>query len=89
MIYAVDALQMRMDWLREQGFTDEEIQKLPVVSSANDPRLMASPNDLSAYLRELLSLLGCGKKYWEAVDEVMLAEPDMEIPVTGVSFSPS
>ena len=76
--YAVDALQMRMDWLREQGFTDEEIQKLPVVSSANDPRLMASPNDLSAYLRELLSLLGCGKKYWEAVDEVMLAEPDMD-----------
>lgn len=76
--YAVDALQMRMDWLREQGFTDEEIQKLPVVSSANDPRLMASPNDLSAYLRGLLSLLGCGKNYWEAVDEVMLAEPDMD-----------
>ena len=76
--YAVDALQMRMDWLREQGFTEEEIQKLPVVSSTNDPRRMASPNDLSAFLRELLSLLGCGKKYWAAVDEVMLAEPDMD-----------
>lgn len=75
--YAVDALRMRMAWLRDQGFSDEEILKLPVVSAANDPTQMASPNALSAFLRLLLSLLGFTSDYWAAVHSIMNLEPDL------------
>ena len=29
--FAVDALQMRIAWLRKHGFSDEEISKMPVL----------------------------------------------------------
>lgn len=76
--YAVDALKMRINWLLSQGFTREEISQMPAVSAANDPTRMASPNDLSAFLRKLLSLLGFDGTYWEAVDVVMRSEPDLD-----------
>lgn len=76
--YATEALRMRKEWLLSQGYRAEEIQNLPVVSAANDPRVMADPNDLSAFLRGLLSLLGFKRGYWDAVSEVMLAEPDLD-----------
>lgn len=75
--FAVDAFRMRMSWLRDQGFSDEEILKMPVVSAPNDPTRMASPNDLSSFLRELFSLLGFTSSYWETVDSIMRLEPDL------------
>lgn len=75
--FAADAFRMRMSWLRDQGFSDEDILKMPVVSAPNDPTHMASPNDLSSFLRKLFSLLGFTSSYWDAVDSMMRLEPDL------------
>ena len=74
--YTRDLLMLRIDWLKKQGFSEEEISLLPVVASRDDPRVMATPKDLSSFFRELLSVLGCDHNYWHAVDTAMLMEPD-------------
>lgn len=76
--YAVDALQLRMAWLREQGYSETEILKMPVVSAPGDPTVMADPKVLSAFLKRLLMLLGCDDEYWSIVNTTMTAEPDRE-----------
>ena len=75
--FAVDALQMRIAWLRKYGFSDEEISKMPVVSATNDPRQMASPDALSAFLRSLLTHLGFSADYWAAVQSIMGVDRDL------------
>ena len=64
--------------LESQGFSQAEIQELPAVSSPGDPRAMAAPNELSAFVRELLSLLGCDEGFWNSVEQMVEREPDLD-----------
>ena len=86
--YAVDALRMRMAWLRAQGYSDDEIAAMPVVSTPNDPSVMADPRMLSAFIRQLLIALGYTEAFWVAVNTLMQAEPDHDEVGTGVLMDP-
>lgn len=77
-MFAVRALNKRKEYLMSQGYTEEQILEMPVVSAAHNPETMATPNDLSAYVRTLLELVHCGRDYWKAVDTAMQIEPDQE-----------
>ena len=76
--YALDAIKARKAYLRDLGFTDEEIKAMPVVSLPDDPTKPAPPNKLSAYIREQLSNIYCTDEYWQAAEATMLIEKDME-----------
>lgn len=71
-----DAVIERKNWLLKQGYTEEEIREMPVVSAPNDLKKMAEPKDLSKFVRFLLELCGMDDSYWRAVNQTMLAEPD-------------
>ncbi len=64
--------------LESQGFSQSEIHELPVVSTPDDPRAMAAPNELSAFVRELLTLLGCDEGFWNSVEQMVEREPDID-----------
>lgn len=76
--FALETLEKRKQYLRDQGFTDAEIQEMPIVSMPHDPRVAATPNDLSAYVRRFLRLFLHDDQYWETVQQAMLMEPDLE-----------
>ena len=76
--FALDAIKARKAHLKELGFTDNEIETMPVVSLPDDPTNPAPPNKLSAYIREQLSKIYCTNEYWNAVESTMLIEKDME-----------
>lgn len=84
--YAVDCLNARMDYLRQQGYTDDMIREMYVVTKANDPEVMAASTDLSAFLRKLLSLAGCNNAYWEGAEKLLRQEPDKEHDGIGASL---
>ena len=86
--YAVDALRLRMTWLRTQGYSDDDIRTMPVVAAPNDPNIMADPKALSAYVRQLLIALGYSDEFWTAVDTLMQTEPDHDEVGTGVLMDP-
>jgi len=67
-----------MTYLKEQGYSEAEIQTMYMVSAPHNPTKMANPQMLSAYLRELLTLAGCGESHWKGIDALMEAEPDRD-----------
>lgn len=87
--YAVDALRLRMTWLRNRGYTEEQISAMPVVSTPNDPTTMADPKALSSYIRQILIALGYNDEFWAAVDTLMQTEPDHDEVGTGVLMDPT
>ncbi len=76
--FAVDAILARKQYLNKLGYSDAEIQKMPVVSSPRNPAKMASPDELSAFVRELLIMLGHEADYWKSAEALMEVEPDRD-----------
>lgn len=77
--FALDAILARKAYLRRLGYTDEQIETMPVVSAADDCEKAALPNDLSSYLRRLISAIShCGDDFWRAVNALMREEVDLE-----------
>ena len=76
--YGRDLIVATMDFLEEQGFTKAEILELPAVSIPGKPDTMAAPSALSAFVRELLTLLGCEDNFWASVDKMTEREPDLD-----------
>lgn len=90
--FAVDCLAARIDWLKEQGYQDSEINEMPVVAKASDPTAAATPNELSAFIRQLINDIGISQEFWVAATALMNAEPDYitdgkgkRIPIDDVS----
>lgn len=73
-----DLIVATKEHLESQGFSQAEIQELPAVSAPGDPRAMAAPNELSAFVRELLTLLGCDEGFWNSVEQMVEREPDLD-----------
>lgn len=73
-----DLIVATKTYLESQGFTQAEIQELPAVSTPGDPKAMAAPNELSAFVRELLTLLGCDEGFWNSVEQMVEREPDLD-----------
>lgn len=73
-----DALLIRQNHLLELGYTADEIEKMPVVSDLNDNKMFARPNELSRYIRDQLTRLGCDMGFWTAADKMMMEEPDYD-----------
>lgn len=74
--FAVDCLAARIDWLKKQGYQDSEINKMPVVAKAADPTAAATPNELSAFVRQLINDIGISQEFWVAATDLMTEEPD-------------
>lgn len=77
--FALDAILARKAYLRQLGYTDKQIETMPVVSASDDCEKAALPNDLSSYLRRLISFIShFGVDFWRAVDSLMREEVDLE-----------
>lgn len=81
-------IQQRIEYLRGLGFTKEEIDEMPLVSSPDDPYRYADPSGLSAFVKELLLLCGFTKENFRLVAALTRREPDLDsdgVPETDVS----
>ncbi len=76
--YAADFFRLRISQLKEAGYTQEQIDNMPVCSMPKDPTTRATANELSVYVRVLLSDCGCNAEYWEAVIALMEMNPDSD-----------
>lgn len=76
---AAEAIRARMAYLREQGYTEEQIRDMPAVSAERDPTTQASPAALRAFLLSILTrAMALDDSYWDAVKIQMSEEPDMD-----------
>lgn len=86
---AAEAIRARMAYLRGLGYTDAQIQDMPVVSSERDATTQARPAELSAFLLGILTrTMHPDDDYWDTVKMQMIQEPDMDaygIPSTDVT----
>lgn len=86
---AAEAIRARMAYLRGLGYTDAQIQDMPVVSSKRDATTQARPAELSAFLLGILTrTMHPDDDYWDTVKMQMTQEPDMDaygIPSTDVT----
>lgn len=86
---AAEAIRARMAYLRGLGYTDAQIQDMPVVSSERDATTQARPAELSAFLLGILTrTMHPDDDYWDTVKMQMTQEPDMDaygIPSTDVT----
>lgn len=80
-----DMLELRRNWLEEQGYTPEQIQCFPISGHPANPAEFASANLISAAGRILLQLCGCSESYWDGLRSLMGAQADLL--ETGVSLS--
>lgn len=83
--FARDLLFSRKEWLMAQIddagnrlYPNDVLDYMPVVSKADDPSTMAESDELSAFVKALLSKLGCGREFWAAVDIMIEKEPDRD-----------
>lgn len=76
--FARDMIVATMEHLKAKGFSESDIMELPAVSSPNKPQTMAAPSELSDFVRELLSMLGCDKGFWNSVSHMVEREPDLD-----------
>jgi len=74
--FAVDCILARKQYLLDAGWSGEEINRSYVVSARDDIFAPASPHQLSAYVKSLLSEIGCDEYFWAAAAELMATEPD-------------
>lgn len=75
---AVELLRARIEYLLANGFPQEKIADMPVVSSRDDPTQWASSGALSAFVRGVLDLLSITDTDWDAIEETMRAEQDRD-----------
>jgi hypothetical protein len=76
---AAEAIRARMAYLRELGYTEEQIRDMPAVSAERDPTTQASPAALRAFLLSILTrAMALDDSYWDAVKIQMSEEPDMD-----------
>ena len=80
-----DMLFERKEWLKslvdengDRRYPDDKLENMPAVSKADNPELMAEPEELSAFVKDLLSQLGCSKDFWATVDKMIENEPDRD-----------
>lgn len=74
---AVFFARKRLDYLQSLGYSQEQLQVMPLVSSPKSPVTSASGSELSAYVRQLLSACGCSKEFWHSAAILMVKEPDI------------
>ena len=75
--FVVVCLERRRAHLRLNGYSDEEINQMYVVSDPDDPYLPAKPGKLSAHIRKVISLIGrFDSEYWTSTQQLMMQEPD-------------
>lgn len=77
--YLEDMLAVCREWLSGQGYTQEEILRMPILGHPADPTKLIHSNLLSAAGRLLLQICGCKEQDWEKVRALMLTEPDTQI----------
>lgn len=73
-----DLIVATMDYLEKQGYTKAEILELPATSMPGRPEIAAKPSTLSAFVRNLLTLLGCEENFWTSVEKMIEREPDLD-----------
>lgn len=69
----VKLLQARIDYLKEQGYSDDSISSMPVVATREDPYKCAEPQMLSAFIKDIMEK--CGFVETEALKLAMEYEP--------------
>ena len=73
-------VEMRRAWLREQGYTDKQIQDMPLNGRPKDPGLPIDTGAISAVGRQLLIICGCRERsYWDGVRTLMADDPDTTV----------
>jgi len=71
-------VNLRIQELKDQGYTEGEIQDMYLVSLEEDPYVMESVGRVSAYGRELLLRVGVTSDYWDAVRRAMWIDHDLD-----------
>lgn len=66
---AMDAVEKRIDYLKNVGYTDEQIDQAFVVCNPNNPMVPIIPADYSNQVRGWLTKCGCSDEFWAAADE--------------------
>ena len=75
-----DMVEMRRAWLREQGYTNKQIQDMPLNGRPKDPGLPIDTGAISAVGRQLLIICGCRERsYWDGVRTLMADDPDTTV----------
>lgn len=83
-----DLINARKVFLRDQGYSEEEILVMPVVSLPDDPTKAAKASSISDWARSLLLLCGYHETEYFVAARAMQVEPDYEIdgrPMVSVS----
>lgn len=65
--------------LKALGYSEDEILTMPIVSQPQDPKELVAPQQLSAYIKKLLTEAGCSPEFWLKVGELVDCEPDYDI----------
>jgi len=76
--YATMLIQARREYLRSQGYSDDEIDDMYACSAPKDPKQIAKPQDLSRYVRELLMEAGLTQEYIDVAEKLMRVQPDLD-----------
>ena len=65
----------RIEYLRQAGYTDEEIWEMPLVSDPDDPCKYADPSALSSYAKALLLTCGYSQERFQLAASLSVREP--------------
>lgn len=65
----------RIEYLRQAGYTDEEIWGMPLVSDPDDPCKYADPSALSSYAKALLLTCGYSQERFQLAASLSVREP--------------
>lgn len=74
--YGMAMYRLRAEYLRGQGYSEQQIAQMPCGGSPNHPAALATSSQISAAGKALLDLAGYSKDAWLAVAELMAQEPD-------------
>ena len=73
----MDFLDIRIDRLKNLGFSDDQISKLPIACASGNPETLTRANAVSALVRELLQLCGISDEFLQAMRDLADCEPDI------------
>lgn len=73
----LDLLDKRKEYLIGLGHAPDLIEILPITYESGDPEVLIRAQDVSAFVRKLLNLIGCTDEYFLATYKLMIEEPDI------------
>lgn len=74
----MDAVHLRQEALRNQGYSAAEISTAYLASRPDNIFLPANPQDFSVAIKRMLQDAGCREGYWAAVERAIVEEKDFD-----------